>query len=359
MIQYIVKRLLYGILVLWGVITIVFFLFNILPGDAAQMLMGQRSDVSSVEAIKKDLGLDKPLTIQYLNFLNDISFLSFHNANDPENFWYYDKQKYKASVQLLKFGHTALVAKRPYLRQSYQSKRDVTSIIAEAFPKTLTLALSSIILAMVIGVLLGVLAAIYKDSILDKMLLVLSSLGMSIPSFFAAIIIAWLFAFILADYTGLEMFGSLYSVDDYTGKVYLNLKNLILPALTLGIRPLAIVVSLTRSSLLDVLSQDYIRTAYAKGLSKSKVIFKHALKNALNPVLTAITGWFASLMAGAVFVEYVFDWKGIGIVIVDALEKYDLPVIMGSVLFISVVLIVVNILVDLLYTLLDPRVRLS
>jgi peptide/nickel transport system permease protein len=208
-------------------------------------------------------------------------------------------------------------------------------------------------------VLLGILSAIYKDSFLDKMLLVLSSLGMSIPSFFAAIIIAWLFAFVLADYTGLEMFGSLYSVDDYTGEVYLNLKNLILPAITLGIRPLAIVVSLTRSSLLEVLSQDYIRTAYAKGLNKSQVIFRHALKNALNPVLTAITGWFASLMAGAVFVEYVFDWKGIGIVIVDALEKYDLPVIMGSVLFISVVLIIVNILVDLLYTLLDPRVRLS
>jgi peptide/nickel transport system permease protein len=350
---------LYGILVLWGVITIVFFLFNILPGDAAQMLMGQRSDVSSVEAIKKDLGLDKPLTTQYLNFLNDISVVSFHNANDPDNFWYYDHEKYRSSIELLSLGHTVVVLKKPYLRQSYQSKRDVTSIIAEAFPKTLVLATASIIIAMIIGILLGILSAIYKDSFLDRMLLVLSSLGMSIPSFFAAIIIAWLFAFVLADFTGLEMFGSLYSVDDYTGEVYLNLKNLILPALTLGIRPLAIVVSLTRSSLLDVLSQDYIRTAYAKGLDKRQVIFRHGLKNALNPVLTAITGWFASLMAGAVFVEYVFDWKGIGIVIVDALEKYDLPVIMGSVLFISVVLIIVNILVDLLYTLLDPRVRLS
>jgi peptide/nickel transport system permease protein len=345
--------------VLWGVITIVFFLFNILPGDAAQMLMGQRSDVSSVEAIKKELGLDKPLTIQYLNFLNDISVISFHNADDPDNFWYFNQDKYTSAVKLFPIGHTVVVAKKPYLRQSYQSKRDVTSIIAEAFPKTLVLATASIVLAMIIGVLLGILAAIHKDSFLDRILLVMSSLGMSIPSFFAAIIIAWLFAFVLADYTGLEMFGSLYSVDDYTGEVYLNLKNLILPALTLGIRPLAIVVSLTRSSLLDVLSQDYIRTAYAKGLSQGQVIFRHALKNALNPVLTAITGWFASLMAGAVFVEYVFDWKGIGIVIVDALEKYDLPVIMGSVLFISVVLIIVNILVDLLYTLLDPRVRLS
>jgi peptide/nickel transport system permease protein len=141
--------------------------------------------------------------------------------------------------------------------------------------------------------------------------------------------------------------------------VYLDLKNLILPALTLGIRPLAIVVSLTRSSLLDVLSQDYIRTAYAKGLSKFRVVVVHGLRNALNPVITAVSGWFASLMAGAVFVEYVFDWKGIGVVIVDALDKYDLPVIMGSVLIISIMLIIINILVDIIYAWLDPRVRLA
>jgi peptide/nickel transport system permease protein len=359
MIRYVIKRLLYGLLALWGVVTLVFFLFNILPGDPAQMLMGQRSDVSSIEAIKKDLGLDKPVAVQYLNFLNDISVISFHNTADENSFWYYDREKYKGSVELLHFGKLAVVLKKPYLRKSYQSRREVTSIIGEAFPKTLILATASILIAMLIGVFLGVVAALFKDSLLDRALLVFSSLGMSVPSFFAAIIMAWLFAFVLADYTGLEMFGSLYSVDDYTGEVYLNLKNLILPALTLGIRPLAIVVSLTRSSLLDVLSQDYIRTAYAKGLSKRKVLMKHALKNALNPVLTAITGWFASLMAGAVFVEYVFDWKGIGVVIVKALDQYDLPVIMGSVLFIAVVLVIVNILVDLLYTFLDPRVRLS
>jgi peptide/nickel transport system permease protein len=359
MIRYVIKRLLYGLLALWGVVTLVFFLFNILPGDPAQMLMGQRSDVSSIEAIKKDLGLDKPLTVQYLNFLNDISVISFHNTTDKNSFWYYDRDKYKGSIQLIHIGKIAVILKEPYLRKSYQSRREVTSIIGEAFPKTLILATASILIAILIGVFLGVIAALFKDSLLDRALLVFSSLGMSVPSFFAAIIIAWLFAFVLADYTGLEMFGSLYSVDDYTGEVYVNLKNLILPALTLGIRPLAIVVSLTRSSLLEVLSQDYIRTAYAKGLSKRKVLMRHALKNALNPVLTAITGWFASLMAGAVFVEYVFDWKGIGVVIVKALDQYDLPVIMGSVLFIAVVLIIVNILVDLLYTLLDPRVRLS
>ena len=358
MLRFLLRRVAYGILVLWGVVTVVFLLFNILPGDPARMLMGQRTDVSSVEAIKRDLGLDQPLGTQYLMFLNDISPVSWHLLAQKESRWYLDPAKYTSTITLFSLGDGGLVVKKPYLRRSYQSRREVSSIIAEAFPKTLLLATASILIAMIIGIGLGIVAALKKDSLADRSLLVFSSLGMSIPSFFAAIIIAWLFAFVLADITGLKMFGSLYSVDDYTGEVYLDLRNLILPAITLGIRPLAIVVSLTRRSLLDVLSQDYIRTAYAKGLGKTRVIVRHALRNALNPVLTAITGWFASLMAGAVFVEYVFDWKGIGVVIVDSLDKYDLPVIMGSVLFISVVLILVNILVDILYALLDPRVRL-
>jgi peptide/nickel transport system permease protein len=155
------------------------------------------------------------------------------------------------------------------------------------------------------------------------------------------------------------MTGSLYSVDDFGRGEYLDLKNLILPAFTLGIRPLAIIVELTRNSLLEVLAQDYIRTARAKGLTPFRIIYRHALRNALNPVVTAISGWLASLLAGAVFVEYVFDWKGLGVVIVNALGKYDFPVVMGAVLFISVILIIINILVDILYGLLDPRVRLT
>lgn len=359
MIRFIIRRLLYGLLVLWGVVTIIFFLFNILPGDPARMLLGQRSDISSIEAIKKDLGLDRPLVSQYAKFLNDLSPISYHNFIVSDNYWYYATEDYGKSVKIIPMGGSWVVLKSPYLRTSYQSKRKVSAIISEAFPKTLLLATSSILIAMILGILLGIPAALYKDSLLDRFLLVFSSFGMSIPSFFAAIIIAWLFAFVLADITGFQMFGSLYSVDDVTGEKYLNLKNLILPAITLGIRPLAIVVSLTRSSLLDALSQDYIRTARAIGLSNFKVVIFHGLRNALNPVITAITGWFASLMAGAVFVEYVFDWKGIGVVIVDALEKYDLPVIMGSVLLISVVLILVNILVDILYAALDPRIRLG
>jgi peptide/nickel transport system permease protein len=356
---FVFKRLLYGLLVLLGVITLVFVLFNILPGDPARMMLGQRADISSVDAIHRDLGLDRPLSAQYLNFLNDISPISLHNNRDPQNYWYLSKEKYSPYLKVASFGKTSLVLKMPYLRKSYQTKRDVTTIIGEAFPKTLLLAVVSMIFAFIIGVTVGTFSALKKDGIFDRVAMVLSVLGMSLPSFFAAIIIAWVFAFLLSGYTGLNMTGSLYTVDDFGRGEYLSLKNLILPALTLGIRPLGLIVEMTRNSLLEVMSQDYIRTARAKGLSEFRVVTRHTLKNALNPVVTAVSGWFASLMAGAVFVEYVFDWKGIGVVIVDALEKYDFPVIMGTVLFISVILIIINILTDISYALLDPRVRLE
>ena len=165
--------------------------------------------------------------------------------------------------------------------------------------------------------------------------------------------------FVLHNFTGLNMTGSLYEVDNYGRGSTLQLKNLILPAITLGIRPLSVIIQLCRNSLLEVLSMDYVRTATAKGLNKFTVIFKHALRNALNPVVTAVSGWFASLLAGAVFVEYIFAWNGIGKEIVDALNKMDLPVVMGSVLFIASIFVIINIIVDLIYGWLDPRIRIS
>jgi len=355
MLNFILKRIGYGLLVLFGVITLVFFLFNILPGDSARMMLGQRADEKSVEIIKKDLGLDKPLYIQYLCYLNDLSPISFHSLN-PESAVYLDKDKYSFAT-IVKTQNTSIVIKKPYLRRSYQSKRQVSEILSEAFPNTIILAVVSMSFALIVGVLLGSLSAIFNGSWFDKINLSVIVLGMSLPSFFAAIIFAWLFAFILAPYTGLSMFGSLYAVDDLGQGQYLALKNLILTAFTLGIRPLAVISELTKSSLLDTLSQDYIRTARAKGLGKYKVIKNHALKNSMNPVITSVSGWFASLMAGAVFVEYIFDWKGVGVVIVDGLEKYDFPVVMGALLVICVLLVIINIVVDILYGVLDPRVR--
>lgn len=359
MASFMIKRFAYGLLVLFGVVSIVFFLFTILPGDPARMMLGQRADISSVEAIKKELGLDRSVPAQYLKFLNDLSFVSVHQMEDANSYWYYDAESYGKAIQLIRMKESALVLKKPWLRRSYQSQRKVTGILAQAFPNTLILAGTAIGFALIAGLLIGVWVAVVNKNWLNKAVLVVTVFGMSLPSFFAAILVAWVFAFLLADFTGLNMFGSLYSVDDYGRGEYLSLKNLILPAFTLGIRPLAIVTELTRTSLLDVMGQDYIRTAYAKGLKRARVIGLHALRNALNPVITAVSGWFASLMAGAVFVEYVFDWKGVGVVIVDALEKYDLPVIMGAVLFIAVILILINIFVDILYGLLDPRVRIA
>jgi len=357
MLRYSLIRLMYGILVLLGVVTLIFFLFNVLPGDPARMMLGQRADITSVEAINRDLGRDKPMVVQYFSFLNDVSPISYHDNQEKSSAFFFDASRYPSAFQLFSIGNSVIVLKIPYLRRSYQSKRPVSEILAEAFVPTMVLATVAMIAATVLGLILGIFSALYKDGWFDRISLIISILGMSLPSFFAAILIAWLFAYVLADYTGLSMFGSLYTVDDFGRGEYIDLKNLILPALTLAIRPLAIITELTRSSMLDVMSQDYIRTARAKGLGLYKIITRHALKNALNPVVTAVSGWFASLMAGAVFVEYIFDWKGVGVVIVDSLEKYDFPVIMGSVLFISVLLIIINIFADLVYGILDPRIR--
>ncbi len=357
MLDFILKRIGYGFLVLLGVITLVFFLFNVLPGDPARMMLGQRADQESVEIIQKDLGLDKPILTQYLYYLNDLSPISFHKSAIGKS-RYLDPAKY-SFLKIYGGKENVVVLKKPYLRRSYQSKRQVTDILFEAFPNTMLLALVSMSFAFVVGVTLGSLSAIFKDSWFDRINLSVIVLGMSLPSFFAAIIFAWFFAYVLAPYTGLSMFGSLYSVDSLGRGEYIDLKNIILPAFTLGIRPLAVISELTKSSLLDVLSQDYIRTARAKGLSKYQVLRRHALKNSMNPVITSVSGWFASLMAGAVFVEYIFDWKGVGVVIVDGLEKYDFPVVMGALLIICVLLVMINIVVDILYGILDPRVRIA
>ncbi len=358
--RYIAKRLFYGFLVMFGVVTVVFLLFNVLPADPARMMLGQRADSASVQAINRDLGRDKPIYLQYLNYLNDLSPVSVHNFSDKNSYFYLDETKYSPFTRLFKLSSSkTLVIKPPYLRRSYQSKAKVSDILLEAFPLTALLALVSILFASVVGIVTGIICAIKKDSWFDRLAMFFSVIGMSLPSFFAAIVIAWIFAYVLGEYTGLNMVGSLYSIDDFGEGVHLDLKNIILPAFTLGIRPLAVIVELTRSSMLEVLSQDYIRTAKAKGFSFLKVITRHALKNVMNPVVTAISGWLASLLAGAVFVEYVFDWKGMGMVMVDGLGKYDFPVVMGSILFISVMLVVINILTDITYGLLDPRVRLT
>jgi peptide/nickel transport system permease protein len=349
MLRYITKKFLYGLLVLGGVVVLVFFLFQGF-GDPARIIMGQGGDSTTIKNIRTELYLDQPKWKQFVYYLNDVSPIAVHSRSEIES---------KKLKGFFLGGDKKIGIKIPYLRRSYQSKRDVWSILMQALPGTLMLAVAAMFIAILIGIPLGIIAAVKQNTWMDTSAIFGSIVGISAPSFFMGIIIAYVFGFLLTNYTGLHITGNWFENNDETGKRFLSLQNLILPAITLGIRPLAIITQLTRSAMLDVLDQDYIRTAYAKGLSKRDVILKHGLRNALNPVITAVTGWFAELLAGAFFVEYIFGWKGIGLVTVDALEKLDFPVVMGAVLIAATFFILINILADILYGLVDPRVRLK
>ena len=312
----------------------------------SQRRAGESADAGTLNNIRKDLYLDQPKWKQFLYYLNDVSPISIYQKSARA-----DKDIRGWAIG----GNTQLVIHFPYLRRSYQTRKQVWSMLMEALPGTILLAFLAMTIATVVGMALGILAAVKKGTWMDTTAIFTSVLGISAPSFFMSIVIAYVFGFVLNRYTGLQMTGSLFDTDPFTGRQW-QLQNAILPALTLGIRPMAIIAQLTRGSMLDVLNQDYIRTAYAKGLSPRRVIFRHALRNALNPVITAVTGWFAELLAGAFFVEYIFGWKGIGKVTVDALVKLDFPVVMGSVLVTSFFFISINILADWLYRVVDPRV---
>ena len=347
MFSFALRKMGYGIFVLVGVVIVVFFLFQGF-GDPARLVLGQTGDSTTLANVRKELALDQPKWKQFLLYINDVSPVGITTRADI---------KEKGLKGFFVGGNVKVGIKVPYLRRSYQNRRPVMDILMEALPGTVILAFSAMIFATVIGILLGVLSAIKQNTWMDSSAVFASVLGISAPSFFMGIVIAYIFGFVLHQYTGLFMTGSLFDYDVTSGK-HLALHNLWLPALTLGIRPLAIITQLTRSAMLDVLGKDYIRTAYAKGLPKKAVVWKHALPNALNPVATAITGWFAELLAGSFFVEFIFNWKGIGKTTVDALGNLDFPVVMGSVLITATFFVIVNILSDLLYAVLDPRVKI-
>jgi peptide/nickel transport system permease protein len=357
MLHFLLRRSWNGLLVVAGVAVFVFVLFSVLPADPARMMLGQQADSASIAIVNRDLGRDLPFTRQFMVFINDLSPLSLHSLA-PESRYRADTQRYGTVVHLLRAGQVELVLKMPYLRKSYQNKQLVSAMLLDKLPETAVLAFSSILLATILGIALGLLAALRKDQWPDRLALAFSVAGVSLPSFFAAILFAWWLGYAWSGWTGLEMTGSLHELDPFTGE-YIAWKNLLLPALVLGMRPMAIITQLTRSSLLEVLSMDYIRTARAKGLVARTVLLRHALRNALNPIVTAISGWLGSLLAGAVFVEYIFGWNGIGKMTVQALEQYDLPLVMGIVLFISVIFVLLNLLADLINAWLDPRIRVG
>jgi peptide/nickel transport system permease protein len=336
-------------LVFIGLVCFIFILFMALPSPD-QILMGQRSDKSTSEAIVKDLGMDKPVGMQLILYFNDLSPISVYGEHSP-------RLKQAGGLTLVQIGKTVCRLKWPYLRSSFQTRRPVSAMLSDAFAGTLVLAFTALLLALIVGIPLGVLAAVNKGKPLDHLLVAFSAVGISIPAFFSAMLVAWIFGFVLHDITGLGMTGSLWEVDSLGEGYHISIKNLVLPALALGIRPLAVFIQLTRNATVDVLVQDYVRTARAKGLPERKVIWVHAFPNAINPLVTSVGGWLSSLLAGSFFTEYIFNWKGLGKLGIEALQNSDLPVIMGTVLFTTIIFFFVNIVTEMAYIWIDPRLR--
>ncbi len=351
MLFYLFRRLAYGLVVLVLVVTTITGIIFLAPVDPAQLTFGQRSDVSTVQAKTAELGLNLPLYVQLGRYLADLSPLSVLTKT-PEN-----DRKYSYLPLIPLAEGRCLVLKKPYLRESYQTGRPVAEILADAIPVTALLASVALLLATILGLAFGVVSALRPHTAWDYVIAVISVFGYSLPTYVAAMLLALVFGYVLGDWTGLNIQGSLYVLDDF-GDWQLQGRNLILPALALGLRPVALITQLTRSAMLEVLAQDYVRTARAKGLPGRVVVVRHALRNALNPIVSAISGWFAALLTGAFFVENVFNFKGLGDATVTALLNFDIPVVLGCVLFTSTVFIVINIVADLLYAWLDPRVSI-
>ncbi|MDN5335222.1 MAG: peptide/nickel transport system permease protein [Synergistales bacterium] len=306
MFSYILRRLLYTVPVIWGVITVVFILMAVVPGDPARIMMGQRGDPQTLERIREDLGLDLPLHQQYFRFMKEIA--------------------------------------KGDLGTSYRTNQKVTEALVERFPATFKLAFWAMVFASVIGVSAGILSAVKQYSIFDYSAMFIAIAGVSAPVFWVGLILLFIFA-----YT--------WNIVPGTGYGEGQLIYLILPVVTLGVRPAALIARLTRSCMLEVLNQDYIRTARAKGLPEKKVIVKHAFKNALIPVVTIIGTQLSALLSGAVLTETIFAWPGIGRLAVEALVARDFPMIRGTVIFMALIFLVANLIVDLSYGFIDPRVR--
>lgn len=334
--------------VLLGLVLFIFVLFQALP-NAEELLTSQRADAKTKQAIVAELGLDQPLHKQAIYYVNDLSLISVYDSTSQ-------KLKYLSGFALNQ-GKWQVWLKLPYLRTSFQSKLPVGGMLFQAFLGTMVLAMAAMLIALMFGIPLGIVAAMKQGKALDHLIVGFSAIGISMPSFFSAMIFSWLFGFVWHEYTHLPMTGSLYEIDELGENRTMVLSNMILPALALGIRPLAVFIQLTRNTMVEMLAQDFVRTARSKGLSKWQATVKHALPNAMNPLITSVGGWFSSLLAGSFFTEYIFQWRGLGKVTIEALQQSDFPVVMGAVLFTACVFFVLHTITELLYVWIDPRVR--
>ncbi len=302
--KYIIKRLLLLIPVILGVTFIVFFIMHLTPGDPAKIALGENAPQEQVDKMREEMGLNDHFLIQYANFVK------------------------KAATG--DFG------------RSYDTKKPVFDEVFSRFPATLKLTIAGIIIAVLIGIPVGIISATKQYSILDYTTMILALLGVSMPNFWLGLMLILLFS---------VRFGILPSGGSG------SFAHIILPAITLGTGVAAIITRMTRSSMLEVIRQDYIRTARAKGVAENVVINKHALKNALIPIVTVIGLQFGYLLGGAVLTETVFTWPGVGRLLVEAIKRKDTPTVLASVVFLSVTFSIVNLLVDILYAYLDPRIK--
>ncbi len=336
MLSFLVQRFLSIGLSLLGVTLIVFFMVHLIPGDVALTIAGERATQEVLDQIREDIGLDKPLYHQYGIFLWDLVHLD--------------------------------------LGRSFKTKQPVLEEIKRYFPATAELTLAAMIFSIFFGIAAGIIAAVYRGKFLDYFSMSTSLAGISMPIFWLGLMLILLFAHylkILPVSGRLDVVLSL-DVEPLTGFMLIDtllqgnftafkdaIVHLILPAITLGTIPLAVIARMTRSSLLEVLNQPYITTAYAKGLSRWRVIIKHALKNSMVPVLTIIGLEFGYLMGGAILTEHIFSWPGLGSWLRASVEARDVRAVQGGVLFVSALFMLVNLTVDLLYAYFDPRIRVG
>ena len=348
MFSYTVKSILSSIVVLTLVVVFITSIIYSSPVDPTRLTFGQRMDEQTVLQKREELGLDLPLSHQIILYLADISPIALIGSERWNRIPY-------SGYKIFTFSDKYLVLKLPYLRESFQTGRSVSSILLGALPNTLLLAVISIIIAAFIGILLGTLSSVLKGSFWDDIILGVSTLGYSVPSYVSAIAFGLLFAYYFRDMTGLNLQGSLWELDDF-GNEKLVWKNILLPCMALSIRPVAVITQLMRNSMNEIRERPFIKALKAKGLSTYNLLTKHMIRNALNPVVTALSGWFASLLTGAFFVEYVFGYKGLGYTTINALLNFDIPVVLGAILMSATFFIIINILIDLLYKILDPRI---
>jgi len=318
---YVLRRVLQLVPVLFGISVITFSMIYLIPGDPVQLIMGQHQDPAIKASIRHELGLDKPVIVQYGTYVGR--------------------------------------AIKGDLGRSYVKRRKVSELVSEKFEATLILTISAMVFAIVFGVFAGLVSAARPNSVWDYLMMVVAVIGISLPVFWLGLMLQILANHVNAALSAGQV-ATIIPVSGYfsEGAPWLkNIRHLILPTITLATIPMAIIARMVRSSMLEVMNLEFIRTARAKGLPQRVVVIKHALKNALIPIVTVIGNNFAILLTGAVLTETVFSWPGMGRMMVDAINQRDFPVVMGGVLVMSIVFVLVNLVVDVLYAWIDPRIR--